>query len=103
MTLHLNNTRIKVTNQITIISGIVVILAIATIAASYNVQTAEARSERGDNFGQNAASEDATNGGSIYNTNPHSTGNGLDGNSDDRLKNGGFGGIVGCAIGLDHC
>ena len=46
----------KAKNQLVVLSGILVLLATATIAATFNVQTAEARSTGDSNFGRNAAS-----------------------------------------------
>jgi hypothetical protein len=80
---------LKTTNQLVVLSGILVILATATVAATFNVQTVEAKASQGDNFGQNAASPQAHDS-----QNDQTGGNGLDANSNSHLKNGQFGGLV---------
>ena len=50
----------KAKNQLVVLSGILVLLATATIAATYNVQTVNARSTGDSNFGQNLAKPQAT-------------------------------------------
>jgi hypothetical protein len=80
------------------------VIGMTTITTTYNVQTAEAKSERDDNFGQNAASAQATDG--VGNPRNTANGNGLTANSDDHLsgKDNNFGGIVsGCAKTTPHC
>ena len=42
----------KANNQLVVLSGILVLLATATIAVIYNVQTVEAKSTGSGNFGQ---------------------------------------------------
>jgi len=78
-------------NQIVVLAGILVLMATATIATIYNVQSVEAKSPQATgNFGQTAASPQATDGSG----NPRNpgNGNGLTANSVDH--NTGFGGIV---------
>jgi hypothetical protein len=87
-------------NKIVVLSGILVLLATATIAAgSYNLQTAKAISSRTDNFGQLQASDQATSGS--HNPRNSANGNGITANSpppgqDLRPGNPTFGGIVSC-------
>ena len=78
------------------------VIGMTTITTTYNVQTAEAKSERNNNFGDNAASAQATDGTG----GPASNGNGLTANSVQEHGNN-FGAIVsGCATGSassTHC
>ena len=80
----------KAKNQLVVLSGILVLLATATIAANYNVQTVEAKASRNDNFGQNAASPQATDG--VGNPRNTGNGNGLTANSVNHSPD--FGGVV---------
>jgi hypothetical protein len=51
----------KAKNQLVVLSGILVLLATATIAATYSVMIVEAKSSGSNNFGQDAASLQARN------------------------------------------
>lgn len=92
-------------NQTVVISGILVLLATATIAAtSYNVGTAKAISSGGNNFGHNTASIQAQDG--VGNSNNPANGNGLGATTSGLAQAGGFGsGVSKCATGAisDHC
>jgi hypothetical protein len=83
----------KAKNQLVVISGILVLLATATIAASYNVQPVNAKSTGDSNFGQLQASPQARDG--VGNANNPANGNGL-GATTSGLAGPGFGGIVSC-------
>ena len=67
----------KAENQLVVLSGILVLLATATIAATYNVQTVEAKASGTDNFGHNTVSSLAT--GGFYNNNNPANANGIGG------------------------
>ena len=69
-------------NQLVLLSGIFVLLATATIATVYNVQTVEGQ------LGP-FISEGATSGNG--NPNNPANGNGVIGNNEDHLRNGEFG------------
>ena len=82
---------LKMNNQLVVLSGILVLLATATVATIYNVQTVEAKSPQATgNFGQTAASPQATDG--VGNPRNTANGNGLTANS--IAHNPDFGGIV---------
>jgi type II secretory pathway pseudopilin PulG len=85
-------------NQIVVISGILALLATATIAGSYNLQIVKAASNN-NNFG-NTASHQAQDG-----QNDQTGGHGLDANSNNHDPD--FGKAVsGCATGTSsstHC
>jgi hypothetical protein len=92
---------LKTTNQLVVLSGILVILATATIAATYNVMIAEAKSSGSDNFGQTASGQ--AHGTQNY-ANP-ANGNGILANRDQNYgEPPTFGNAVsGCAKGPNHC
>jgi hypothetical protein len=92
-------------NRIVVMSGILVLLATAaTAAASYNVQTAKAKSSGTSNLGQNIVSPRVTTGVGcpIGTTGPCNTfnpnGNGIGSFSSGLAHAGQSGKIVSCAV-----
>ena len=85
------STMLVMKNQVVLLSGIIVLLATATIATVYNIQTIEAKSPQATgNFGQTAASPQATDGTG----NPRNTGNGNGLTANSVSHSTDFGGLV---------